>query len=103
MSNLKKICKKCRLDKELKEYNKNKRAKDGYRNECRVCCKLYMKSYYNNNKLKLDEYKKNNREHINKNQREKDTNRECTRLWYEKNKEKRKLYMKNYRKKLKDK
>ena len=62
------LVKKCRVCKNnlLKStFNQNKTKKDGYKSECRFCCKKY---YYNNrhrllNNMKL--YNKENREKIN--------------------------------------
>lgn len=36
---LSKICSKCKQDKSLKDFNKNKTSKDGYQNQCNSCMK----------------------------------------------------------------
>jgi hypothetical protein len=61
-----KKCKKCLLEKELVEFNKLKNSKDGLRNQCKSCEKVYrdmnsekmknyLKEYYFNNKESLKE------------------------------------------------
>ena len=45
-----KTCTKCKTDKELSEFNKNKRKKDGYQNICRECGKLRSRQYYTENR-----------------------------------------------------
>ena len=63
-----KKCKKCLLEKELVEFNKLKNSKDGLRNQCKSCEKVYrdmnsekmknyLKEYYFNNKESLKEIK----------------------------------------------
>jgi hypothetical protein len=79
----KKICSKCKEEKEFCEFNKRKDSKDGHRNECKICWYLksqnyikkfpqkkqeynnkwfskntsYYKQYYKNNEKKFLEYK----------------------------------------------
>lgn len=45
-----KICKKCGLEKELTEYNKDKYSSDGYRYRCRSCTSEEYKNFYYSNK-----------------------------------------------------
>jgi hypothetical protein len=52
-----KKCHKCEIEKEIKEYHKNKNAKDGYRNICKNCTKKIRNDHYVKNK---DYYKKYN-------------------------------------------
>lgn len=47
-----KKCGRCKEDKELSEFSKDKRAKDGLRWECKTC----WQQYYVKNKQKLSEY-----------------------------------------------
>ena len=49
-----KVCKDCKIEKEIKEFNKRTASPDGYRNECRLCEKkhkstfrVYMRNKYN--------------------------------------------------------
>lgn len=85
-----KECCKCKLFKELKEFNKNKSKKDGLATECKSCKKIqnkkyrkehlsYYKIYYENNKIVLSEKKK---DYVTKNKEE-----YCKRQhnWYIKN------------------
>ena len=49
-----KTCTKCNVYKSLDNFYKDKRNKDGYRNDCSECCKNRMKKHYNvNSKQKL--------------------------------------------------
>ena len=73
-----KKCTNCKVDKEITEFSKDKRRKDGMRSVCKLCQKEYRKK----NKDKIKEYHK---EH------------------YKANKDKRKERQKEYRKKNKDK
>jgi hypothetical protein len=60
----KKICSKCKIKKEIIEFNKNKNGKDNKDTKCRDCCL----KYYNKNKEKIlkrkKEYRKENKEKI---------------------------------------
>lgn len=59
-----KKCSKCKEEKELSEFHKNKSFKDGYFSYCKKC----YKQYYINNRSKILEkhkiYRKNNKEKI---------------------------------------
>lgn len=63
-----KFCSKCNIDKELSNFSKRVRSKDGLSNWCKDCNKEYLKSYYMTNKENLDEKNKEyyykNIEHI---------------------------------------
>lgn len=52
------VCVKCGIEKEEKEFNKNKTSKNGIRPECKSCIKNYFDEYYLKNKEKLSEQKK---------------------------------------------
>lgn len=45
-----KRCKKCNTIKPLNNFNNDKKAKDGYRNDCKECKKQYKSKWYNFNK-----------------------------------------------------
>lgn len=64
-----KICKKCGVEKELCEFNKDRHAKDGVRSRCRVCTSLeYRGFYYQNREREVDRqvnYQTNNKEKVN--------------------------------------
>jgi len=56
------VCSKCKEVKPIKEFSKDRRAKDGYHNRCRGCDSLYYKEYWEKhgcklNKRKCDNYK----------------------------------------------
>ena len=54
----KKVCSKCKEEKEVCEFNINKSRRSGYRTECRECTKLITKIYKEKNKLKIKESNK---------------------------------------------
>lgn len=60
-----KICSSCGVEKELSEFSKRIRAKDGLVCSCKECRKIYARKYYINNsekvKIKTREYNKNNK------------------------------------------
>ena len=41
-----KICITCGKEKEINEFHKHTRTKDGYRSECKDCCKKYEKEFH---------------------------------------------------------
>lgn len=45
-----KKCYRCKIEKELVEFNKNKRRKDGLQSHCKECHRQIDKEYYLNNK-----------------------------------------------------
>ena len=45
-----KVCKKCGIDKELCEFNKDKYSSDGLRYRCRECTSQEYKNYYYKNR-----------------------------------------------------
>lgn len=48
-----KTCSKCKQQKNIDEFNKNKSKRDGYSGVCRDCQKLYKQAHYVNNKDKV--------------------------------------------------
>jgi hypothetical protein len=53
-----KICSKCNEEKNICEFNKEKRNKSGLKSECKLCRKLIKKKHYDTNKHKILENKK---------------------------------------------
>ena len=99
-----KVCSKCKESKGLEEFNKNSKAKDGLRSQCKDC----EKEYEQNNKEKIAERKKkyNQKNKVEIAKRNKDwrlKNRpellEKKKQYYEKNKEKIAEHDREYRKK----
>ena len=41
-----KVCRTCKVEKPLSDFNKNKRQKDGYASLCRECDKAYNRDWY---------------------------------------------------------
>ena len=115
----KKICSKCKEEKELCEFNNDKNKITGYRSECKSCQKIYStkyrlrtfdkrKSYREENQEKIKLWREENKEKIYNNKKEyRKKNREIIseqkKEYYEKNREKILLYNKEYRKSNKEK
>ena len=63
-----KVCTKCKVEKEVTEFCKDVKGKDGLRANCKICCAEEKKEYYKNNREKVlekrKEYRKNNKEKI---------------------------------------
>lgn len=81
-----KTCSKCKVEKDVTEFYKDKTRKYGVHSQCKLCCKEYLKEYYKDNKEKLKQGKK-----------------EYNKKRYETNKEKIKEQHKEYRKNSKEK
>jgi len=94
---MKKICKKCNLEKNVIEFHKNKKYEDGLVIYCKECRKKYGTIYREKYKKEINqrkiEYKKTNTEKV------KETNRISTRKYKLNNKEKIKTQSKLYSKK----
>lgn len=76
-----KVCQKCKKEKELEEFGKQKTGKWGRKGYCKLCCKEYNR----------DRYLKNSYAIINK-----------TRQWANKNNEKTKKYKRDWVERQKD-
>ena len=81
-----KKCTKCKIQKELTEFYKNKDAKDGLIGDCKSCRKEYDKERYKANKERIKEQVK---EHY-------QANKERKKEYYQANKERKKEYRKEY-------
>ena len=58
-----KVCSKCGLLRDIDYFNKDKRAKDGLRSQCKICERIYRKPYeLNRDKNKKREYSKKYRD-----------------------------------------
>ena len=68
-----KVCFRCKKEKDINEFHKNKRNTDGHKGTCKTCCRLYVDEHIE----KKRQYEKNH---------------------YEERKPKRKNYFKEYRK-----
>jgi len=51
-----KVCSKCKKEKNIEEFVKNRRCKDGYRNPCKECNRNQQREYYHKNKEKWKKY-----------------------------------------------
>lgn len=71
-----KVCSKCGLEQNTKEFRKDKTKKDGIRPDCKICSKKYEYNHRINNST---------------------TTKEKLKKFYEKNPEKKKEYNKNYK------
>lgn len=81
-----KKCKKCEIEKELCEFNKDKYSKDGHRYRCRQCTSLeYKNYYYNNHNYEIQRqvnYQKKNKEKVNLNRNKREANKRNTDILY---------------------
>ena len=109
-----KICTKCKVEKEFREFHKHKTAKYGLNLQCKSCKKesyeknkentlLKSKEYYKNNKDKIIEYSKkqyeNNKDKILVNRKQnidKEKKASYSKKYYKDNKEKLNIKSKNY-------
>ena len=98
-----KQCTKCKQLKEVTEFGKQNRNKNGLQPKCKACDKQYRqensarileykKQYYLDNLEKIKQYRDNNAEAVSERQKQ----------WREKNAEYRKQYIKQYYESLKD-
>jgi hypothetical protein len=64
-----KICTKCKQEKDLSDFNKDRSRKDGFHNNCKECRKIDTKKYREDNKEKikqtLSQWYLNNKVYIN--------------------------------------
>ena len=67
---MKKKCINCKIEKELKEFNKKTKSKDGRKSVCRDCTKQMDKDYYQRHAEEKRQYQKDNREHNSEMQRQ---------------------------------
>jgi len=92
-----KICSKCKIEKDQSEFYKDRSSKDGLHNRCKLCRKEYDRNRYIENRDKITERV---REHQQKNR---DKVLEQKREYYHKNRDKKAEYDKKYRQKNQDK
>ena len=64
---MKKVCFRCGIEKDINEFHKNKRNTDGHKGTCKLCCRLYVdehidkkreyeKEHYKERRLKRKDY-----------------------------------------------
>jgi len=115
-----KLCLKCKIEKPITEFSKNKVNKDGFQKQCKTCDKEKNKKYREKNKEYFKEYlKEYNRQYLvinkekikktkqNQYQNNKEEIKKKSKKYYDINKktinEKKKKYLKKYRELNKDK
>ena len=95
---MKKICKKCNIEKELTDFYVKKDLKDGYFNKCKSCCTQYSKDNEQKIKTYKVEYRANNKDIIKKEQKEyRESNKDKTKKYKKDNANKINLQQKKYR------
>ena len=88
----KKVCSKCKEEKDMCEFQKNSHSKDGYRSECSLCSKKQKELISKDKLLSYDKkYREKNREKLNEKQK----------IYYQKNKNKELSRSKKYWERLK--
>jgi 5-methylcytosine-specific restriction endonuclease McrA len=100
----KRICTKCNIEKDIKEYNLQKSNSGGVSYWCRDCCSKYKKQYRKNNKEAIREYYKKyreeNKESIKENKKQYvEDNKEVIKEYHKRYTEDNKEVMKKYKKK----
>jgi hypothetical protein len=87
-----KVCRICKKEKSLASFQKRKKSKDGYSNECKCCSSEYQSNYRENNKKKIKEknkqWRENNKEKsdaIYAKYRKTEKRRKVSREWARKN------------------
>lgn len=102
-----KVCRKCNEEKDICNFNKDKKRKDGLTVYCKSCQKLMHYNYYKNNKEKLSiikkEYWDKNKEEINLKRLEYHKIYNSKRITTEEQKENKRIYSKEYEQKNKEK
>ena len=97
-----KVCSKCNEEKDICNFNKDKKRKDGLTVYCKSCTKIMSSNYYKNNKEKLSiikkEYWNKNKEEINLKRLEYHKIYNSKRITTEDSKEKKRKYSKEYEK-----
>jgi hypothetical protein len=61
-----KVCTECNIEKQLNEFTKDSKGKQGVKSKCKQCVKNYRNVYNTTNKLKTQQYYIDNKERINK-------------------------------------
>lgn len=85
-----KVCTKCRIEKPITEFNKDKSKPNGYKSACKSCEKEYRKKHNEDTKESRAEYNKQWRED------NKESRAEYNKQYYDHNKETAKTYTKQY-------
>jgi hypothetical protein len=88
----KKVCSKCKEDKEVCEFNKDNNTKDGLKSICRECVKIKNEKYRKKDPLRYKQHQKKYRD----SNKEKESIRRT--IWYNNNQDKRLLYAIEYEK-----
>ncbi len=88
---MRKICSKCKIEKEINEFHNRKSTKDGKRSDCKECFKQISKIWQDNNKEKCLSYHRKSTKKYRENNPE--IVKEGQKIWYENNKE----YFKEWR------
>ena len=84
-----KKCTKCKVDKPLIDFSKDKYRKDGLESRCKVCKKTSSRDHYQNNKEYYKEYGRENKQKIKDYyQNNKDAFRVAQSRWQKNNKDK---------------
>jgi len=93
-----KICNRCKIRKPYDEFYEDKKGSDGYRFECKCCCKQYEKNNAEKIKIRRKKYRQKNREKLLQQTREwKKDNKARVERYYQKNKKKINNYLRKKR------
>lgn len=92
----KKLCKKCKLEKDIIFFHKDISKKDGHKNSCKECQRVYSDNFYLENKSRLCDYSNNYYKNVCNDSEYKSKRKEYMSLYLSDNKEYKKEYNKKY-------
>lgn len=96
-----KKCSKCKEEKELGEFSKNRTSPDGYQRYCKICMQQYSKQYKKEHVDKTKKYRQGRAEELKDyfkqyNQEHKERKALSDKIYYNKNKDKIQKYRRQY-------
>jgi hypothetical protein len=95
---MEKKCKKCNVVKDVSEFSKEKRNRDGLAGVCKVCRKPYYEKYRENNTDKIKQYREANKGKLSEyNKQYREANKERLKQYGEANTERTKEVQRKYR------
>lgn len=93
----KRVCSKCKQEKSLKDFYKDKTKKSGYKSQCKACLKtpekseyqrIYAREHKDYHRQKHAEYRSRNREYLRDlSKKRREDNPDMTRIYYQKNRD----------------
>ena len=91
-----KFCNKCKSEKEVTSFHKDKTKIDGYKNSCKECQRNYSSKFYVDNRERINNYAKEYYYKHSNDERYKESRKKYMDNWIDKNNEYKKAYNKKY-------